>query len=248
MKRRIVNTTATIAIAVVLWEVVAIATKGVGFVPLAQLAEALLSISTSEGFWISIGMTVGLTIAGLVAGTAVALVVGVPLGMVNVLDVSARGTINFVRAIPTVVLLPLLLASLGSRTSVVVILIILAVSLKMAVYVTRGLRDIPTQFIDQSRLFHLKRSTLVAAVRLPAASAIVISGVRQTVNRAYGAVILAGFLAGTPGLGRDINLSNIRGDDAGLLAYVVVAGVVSVAMYQLFVFLEKRLVRWRVSA
>jgi ABC-type nitrate/sulfonate/bicarbonate transport system permease component len=235
-------------VSAVLWESVALLSGGVGFVSLSILIPALGDVVTDASFWTSIVFTVGLTLVGLTAGTGVALVVGIPLGMSKFLDTSARGTINFVRAIPTVVLLPLLLASLGSRTSVVIILVVLGVSLKMVVYVTRGIRDISQSLDNQARVFHLTPLTHVMAIRIPAASAIVITGIRQSVNRAYGSVILAGFLAGTPGLGRDISLANLRGDDATLLAYVVVAGIVSVFLYQVFVWGERQVVRWRVVA
>jgi len=248
VRYRALNLVATIFLATVLWESIALLTRGIGFVSLAQLIPASVEILAGNSFWSSVGVTIGLTLIGLFAGTLIALIVGIPFGLSRFLDTSARGTINFVRAIPTVVLLPLLLASLGSRVSVVVILVLLAVSLKMIVYVTRGMRDFPSTLSDQVRVLDVAPVLGLIAIRLPAASAIVVSGIRQSVNRAYGAVILAGFLAGTPGLGRDINLANLRGDDAALLSYVVIAGIVSVVLYQAFVWAERRFVHWRVVA
>jgi ABC-type nitrate/sulfonate/bicarbonate transport system permease component len=248
VRYRATNIAATIVLAVAVWEGIALLTRGIGFVSLADLVPAVVRIVTGSSFWSSVGFTIGLTVVGLLGGTLIAIVVGVPLGMSRLLDTSARGTVNFVRAIPTVILIPLLLASLGSRVSVVVILILLAVSLKMVVYVTRGMRDFSVSLSDQARLIGIRPMLGLLAIRLPAASAIVVSGIRQSVNRAYGAAILAGFLAGTPGLGRDINLANLRGDDVALLSYVVIAGIVSVLLYQAFVWAERRFVHWRVVA
>lgn len=221
---------------------------GNGFVSLQILVPELFRIVSSEAFWLSASFTVVMTVLGLVAGTVVGLIVGAPMGLSRFLDLSSRGTVNFVRAIPTVVLLPLLLASQGSRISVVVTLVVLAVSLKMVVYVSRGLRDISSNLVDQGKIFHLNPFVVMGIIRLPAASAIIVSGIRQSVNRAYGAVILAGFIAGTPGFGNDINLASLRGSDASLLGYVVIAGVISILLYRLTVMLESRVVTWRVSA
>ena len=247
-RQKIANATMTTIFLVVSWEAIAIISRGIGFVSLREVLPATWQILLGGSFWSSMTLTVALTIAGLLAGSLIAAIVGIPLGINSYLGKSTRGTINFARAIPSVVLLPLLLASLGSRLSVVVILVLFGVSLKMVVYVVRGVQDFPRQLNDQNRLLRIPPLQRILFVRIPSASAIIASGIRQTVSRAYGSVILAGFLAGTPGLGRDINLANIRGDDATLLAYVVIAGLLAVFLYRLFSLLESAIVKWRVVA
>lgn len=242
------NPLATIAVFFLLWEGLAAWSRGNGFVTLTAVLPALGDIVQGASFWSSLYFTVGTTLVGLLLGTVVAISVGVPLALSPFLEKSARGTINFGRAIPTIVLLPLLLASLGSRESVVSLLIIFGVSLKMVVFVIRGVHDFPKGFADQVKILGIGLSLHVLVLRMPSASAIILSGMRQTVSRAYGVVLLAGLIAGTPGFGRDINLANLKGADDALLAYVLLAGIVSVALYRLLVWAERLVVGWRVAA
>lgn len=244
----LVNATITVALSLVFWEFFAFSTGGIGFAHALEVLSALGKVLLSISFWPSFGMTIMMTMVGLGLGVIVAIVVGLPLGASRFVEQSSRGTLNFARSIPSIALLPLLMASLGSSLGIVLVLTTVLVGLKMVIFVIRGLRDVDKAALDYAAVMHLSPVARTLFVLLPSASAIIVTGVRLSVNRAYGAVILAGFFGGTPGLGRDITLSRINGDPAVVLAYVVIAALLGVFFFWGFARLERSFVSWRAVA
>jgi ABC-type nitrate/sulfonate/bicarbonate transport system permease component len=58
-------------------------------------------------------------------------------------------------------------------------------------------------------------------------------------------VILGGLLAGTPGIGRLIQVARLNGDSLAVLGYAALAGLIGVLFFWLFGELERVLVKWR---
>ena len=243
---RVIRSFGIVVLSIGLWELVYWAVDGVGFAHSWQVAAALVSLSAQADFWLNVVTTLAMTVAGLSLGVVVSVLMGAVLGATQFLQQSTRGTLYFLRSIPSVALLPLLMATVGSRTGIVVALVTLVVSLKMMVFVLRGFGDLAPEYRDQSRILSLSPVTRLLGVQLPAALAIIATGIRLSANRAYGAVILGGLLAGTPGIGNALNVARMNGESATLLALAVVAGLVGVWFFTVIRGLERRLVPWRV--
>lgn len=235
----------TAVISIVAWEATWFLSDGAGFFHSWVIAEFILERSLSLQFWQSLLSTVALTVLGLTAGSAIAVVVGYVLVQSQFLEQSSRGSLFFIRSIPSVAVIPLLLASIGSRLALVVFLVIWMVSTKLIFFVIRALQDQKASFKDQARLLHLGFWPNLVKVSLPGAVGMAMTGVRLTVNRAYGAVILAGLIAGTPGIGRDIQIARLNADYESVVGFSVVAALVGVFFFWLFKEIEARTVHWR---
>jgi ABC-type nitrate/sulfonate/bicarbonate transport system permease component len=236
---------ATATIAVALWESLWIVTGGLGFSHSWEVLFFLLSSLSSPQFTGAILSTLILTLGGLVLGLGVAVIVGGVIGTRAFLETSARGTLYFARAIPSIALIPLLMATMGSRLGVVIVLVTWLVATKLVLFVVRGIRDLDKQLDDQIRVLQLSPIAATLYVRIPAAAATVVTGLRLTVNRAYGGVILGGLLAGTPGIGRLIQIARINSDSEALLSYAVLAGFIGLILFWGFGEIERLVVKWR---
>ena len=235
----------TLAVAFSMWELIWFLTGGIGFAHSTEVALYLGGLAWSPIFWLSIAQTLVLTLIGLAGGVVLSTLIGVPIGSAPNLEASSRGVLVFSRAIPSVALIPLLMAAIGSRTVLVIWLVTWLVTIKMVFFVIRGVRDLDQTLHDQSRLLQLGWVHQFFLVRLPAASAIILTGARLSVNRAYGAVLLAGLLAGTPGIGREIQLARFNSETLAVLSYTVVAALVGLLLFRLFQSLENRFIAWR---
>lgn len=237
----------TLVLAVLLWEGVWLLTAGNGFAHSWEVAGLVGVLARQEDFWVSLLATVLLTLFGVVLGGLVALALAAVVVATPFVEKSSRGTLFFLRSIPSVALIPLLLASLGSRTAVVISLVIWLVATKLVFFAIRGFHDLSSSLADQAALLRLSQTRRMWSVRLPAASAMITTGLRLTVNRAYGGVVLGGLLAGTPGIGRNIQLARVNADSDLVLAYTVIAATLGVAFFWAFKFLEEKIVKWRAA-
>jgi ABC-type nitrate/sulfonate/bicarbonate transport system permease component len=236
---------ASIAIFLVLWEAIWFLVEGIGFYHSWEVAGFLLENVGVPEFWGALVVTILLTVAGLLLGLIVAIIMGLLIGPHHFLEKSSRGSLYFARAIPSVALIPLLMAALGSRLGLVVILVTWLVSIKLVLFVIRGVRDLDSRLEDQAAVLQIPALPRALFLRIPAASAQIMTGLRLTVNRAYGAVVLGGLLAGTPGIGRLIQLARLNGDSLSVLGYAFVAGMIGVLFFWAFGKLEEVFVRWR---
>lgn len=228
-----------------LWESIWLLTGGIGFRHSWEVVVFLSQQVLVSQFWLAIVSTLLLTLCGLFLGLIVAVAVGLIVGTIPFLEKSSRGTIYFGRAIPSVALIPLLMATLGSRLGIIVFLVTWLVAIKLIIFVVRGIKDVDSRLDDQARILRLRPLAKALYFRIPAASAHIVTGIRLTVNRAYGAVILGGLLAGTPGIGRLIQVARLNGDSLAVLGYATLAGLIGVLFFWLFGELERVLVKWR---
>lgn len=228
-----------------LWELAWFTTRGIGFSHSWETLSALGQLSRLESFWVAIGETLAISFSGLALGLGIALVVGALIGSSKTVDVSTRGVLNFARSIPAVILLPLFMATIGSFGSMVVAIVATVVSFKLVVFIIRGIRDTEKQHSDAGQVLGFNRLENLLFVSLPSASILVLTGLRLSASRAYGAVVLAGVIAGTPGIGYQIALARLTADSSVMLAYALVAGVIGVVLFYGFSAVEKIAIRWR---
>lgn len=211
--------------------------------PFAVLGRFPVYLTDLE-FWSQTVTTLILTVAGLGLGAALALIFGVALARSKFVELSSLGTVYFLRSIPAIVLLPLFVASLGASSVVTILLTALVVFLKLVVFVNQGVRDIDPVRFELTKLMRLRRRDALTLVVLPSILVLLGTGIRLSAQRAYGAVIAAGLLIGTPGLGSSLRLAQINNDVEGVFALALTVALVGVGIFYALLLVERRVAPW----
>jgi ABC-type nitrate/sulfonate/bicarbonate transport system permease component len=89
--------------------------------------------------------------------------------------------------------------------------------------------------------------TKILLVYLPSTISIVGTGLRLSASRAFGTIVAAGIVAGTPGLGSQMFLAESSANYVRTFSYVVVMGIVGTSVYAIFSAIERKFVVWRVT-
>jgi ABC-type nitrate/sulfonate/bicarbonate transport system permease component len=144
-------------------------------------------------------------------------------------------------------MLPLLIASIGSSSRTAVILASIVVTFKLVTFVIRGIQQTDPRLIDLAKIMNLPVRDQVGLMYLPSAVAIAGTGLRLSASRAFGTIIAAGLVAGTPGLGLDLLMAESAANYPRMFSYVIVMGFAGSAIYSIFTKLERKLVHWRVA-
>ncbi|MGR9145793.1 ABC transporter permease (plasmid) [Rhizobium leguminosarum] len=169
----------------------------------AAVGEAYHLIGNGS-FWQSVGETFVMALSGL----GIALVVGIALGLLTAVWEPANEAldpvIQFLRPIPAVVILPLLLLILGPTRQLGIFLAAYGAIWPILVQVQVGIRDVDPVAIDTARAMTLPWRRVQTAVVLPSAAPYILTGVRIGATAALLLSIGAGLLGGSPGLGRRI--------------------------------------------
>ena len=243
--RRHINRLLTLAIGLGLWES-ASALAGAKYFPHSwRVLPDLISLLATTSFWANLLLTLWLSALSFIIGTLCATTIGVLIALKRSGELATRGVLNFFRSIPSVVFLPLLIASIGSSARTSVILAAFVVTFMLVTYVIRGVGTTDPRLLDSAKVMGLPWLSKVFLLYLPSTVSIAGTGLRLSASRAFGTIIAAGIVAGTPGIGSSLLIAESNANYPRVFSYVLIMGVVGSAIYALFTTLENRLVHWR---
>ena len=209
----------------------------------AWLAQELRDLA----FWRRLRLTMTSWAIGLAMATLAAVVLGTAVGTVPFLRRATHTTVEFLRPVPSVALIPLAVLMFGLQMRAALFIIVYAAFWQVFVQVIYGVADIDTVARDTARSFGLTRRERLRYLVLPTALPYLMTGLRLAAAVALILAVTAEMVIGNPGLGRSIELSRSAGDAVGVYGLVVVTGLLGLLVNAMFRFVERRSLAWHQS-
>ena len=198
-------------------------------------------------FWRRLRLTMTSWAIGLALATLAAVALGTVVGMVPFLRRATHTTVEFLRPVPSVALIPLAVLMFGLQMRAALVIIVYAAFWQVFVQVIYGVADVDTVARDTARSFGLTRAERLRYLILPTALPYLMTGLRLGAAVALILAVTAEMVIGNPGLGRMIELSRSAGDAVGLYGLVVVTGLLGLLVNVVFRFVERRSLAWHQS-
>ncbi|HEX3650312.1 MAG TPA: ABC transporter permease subunit [Pseudonocardiaceae bacterium] len=198
-----------------------------------------------------LGQSIPISLAKIGIGWGIAAVAGVGLGVFLGLLPRAADVIEpvgaFIRAIPPVLLMPVLVIWVHFGTGLEITTIALGCAWPILVQTIEGVRSIEPVLIDTSHAYRTGRIRHALTVVLPAAAPKIITGLRVSLSLALILMVISELIGGAiDGLGYQLNVAeNTSFDYPFLWACFVVLGIIGYLINQLLLFADHRLVSWR---
>ncbi|MEN3360810.1 MAG: hypothetical protein V7637_4792 [Mycobacteriales bacterium] len=215
--------------------------------PASSMAAALADLVREGDFWTAVTQT----LRGWAAGLALAMLIGVTgglvIGTVPLLRALTASTIEFLRPIPSVALIPLVVLIFGNRPESALTLVVYAATWQVLVQVLYGVADVDPVARDTARSYRFTRWSVARTVIWPTALPYVVTGFRLAAAVALILEITAELVIGVPGLGRAIGVAQSSGAVARTYALVIVIGLIGVAVNLAARAVERRVLRWHPS-
>jgi NitT/TauT family transport system permease protein len=187
----------------------------------------------------------------MVVGFALALLLGVPLGVMmarnQVAGRVAGPYLAVLLAIPMVTLLPVVQAIFGLGFGARVIYVFLGAFVYLAVNTAAGVRTVEADLTEMARSFGARRWQMLRRVLLPAAVPSIMAGVRIALTRAVIAMVLAELFFAGSGIGNLLLQYRARFASAHVLAIALTLVLEGIVVTELARRLETRASRWRGS-
>jgi ABC-type nitrate/sulfonate/bicarbonate transport system permease component len=218
------------------------------FLPYATdtLAQVVVNLRDLE-FWRNVGRTMTAWAIGLVIATVLAVVLGTVIGLVPFLRRATHTTVEFLRPIPSVALIPLAVLLYGIRLPAALVIIVFASFWQVFVQVLYGVADVDAVARDTARSFGLSRGSRIVNLVLPTALPYLMTGLRLAAAVALILAVTAEMVIGIPGLGQQIVLAQSAGNYTQVYALVVVTGLIGLLINVLFGLIERRSLSWHQS-
>ncbi|WP_406316508.1 ABC transporter permease [Streptosporangium sp. NBC_01639] len=215
--------------------------------PFSDMVAALGEQATTAEFWQALletlrGWAIGLAIA-MIAGV----VLGILIGGIPPARAALNSTIEFLRPIPSVALIPLAVLLFGTDMRSTLLLVVYAAFWQVLVQVLYGVQDVDPVARETARSYRFRALTQVRTVIWPTALPYVVTGFRLGAAVALILEITGELIIGSPGLGRQIAVAQGSGAVASMYALVIVVGLIGVVVNVLARSTERRVLRWHPS-
>lgn len=210
-------------------------------------ARALGSLISTSPFWSAIGHTLHSWAIGLGISLLIAVPAGLVLGSSDLLYRLFRVTIDFLRTIPPVAVLPLALLLYGAREKMVLLLVVFGSVWPLLLQSMYGVHQVDPVARDVARSYRFRRRDLVFSVVVPSAAPFIATGIRLAATISLLLVVGAELLGSTPGLGRSIALAEQNQHIPTMYAFVVATAGLGVLLNLALRRLEGVVLTWHSS-
>jgi ABC-type nitrate/sulfonate/bicarbonate transport system permease component len=212
-----------------------------------QIGQVVAGAGLREEFWRAVGMTM----LGWAAGLAIALVLGVLLGVVigssRWIREYTGSTIEFLRPIPSVGLIPVAVVMFGVRPAATVFVVAWACFWVVLVHVIAGVADVDPIADATARSYGMSTLQRAAHVVWPTALPFLMTGLRLSATIALVVAITIEIVVGAPGIGQMIATYQSAGNVGVVYALAILAGVLGLVINLGMRRLESSALAWHSS-
>jgi ABC-type nitrate/sulfonate/bicarbonate transport system permease component len=215
--------------------------------PFSTIMVALFDEIHRPQFWTALDDTLEAWAIGLAISLVGGILVGIAIGSSQVLRTLTQSTIEFLRPIPSVALIPLAVLLFGSRIQSTLVLVVYASFWQVLIQVLYGVQDVDPVARETARSYGLGRWAQIRYVIWPTTLPYLMTGVRLAAAVALILAITSEVAIDTQGLGKEIADTESGGAVAAMYAYVIVAGVIGVIVNLGARAIERRVLSWHPS-
>jgi len=215
--------------------------------PFSTIMIALFKEMTTATFWTALGDTLEAWAIGLVIAVVAGVVIGIAIGSSRLLRSLTHSTIEFLRPIPSVALIPLAVLLFGSQIQSTLVLVVYASFWQVLIQVLYGVQDVDPVARETARSYGLGTWAQIRYVTWPTTLPYLMTGIRLAAAVALILAITSEVAIDTHGLGKEISDTESGGAVAIMYAYVIVAGIIGVIVNLGARALERRVLAWHPS-
>ena len=179
-----------------------------------------------------------------VAGTAM----GCLMGWYEPLRLLLEPWVQFIRMVPTLAFIPIVIIFFGIGERPKVGVIALAAFLAITVSVMVGVQNVDRTYIRAARTLGAGTGVMFRKVILPATLPYILVGFRLGLANAWTTVVAAELLGASSGLGYLVQNASTYNNTPQVVIAVICIGIIGLAMDQVMHYLERRLGSWQERA
>jgi ABC-type nitrate/sulfonate/bicarbonate transport system permease component len=188
----------------------------------------------------------------LALGFGLAVVIGVGigalLGRVRLLHEAVDPLLQYIRAVPATVLVPVSIVLFGIGDFPKIALITFVSVFPILLNTIDGVRNVEPGLEDVARSFRLTRMQRILSVQLPSAMPQIMAGMRTALQVAFVLMIITELVAATNGIGYVTLLAQASFQIPQMWSGMLLLGVLGILINGAFVLCERRILRWHLAS
>ncbi len=188
----------------------------------------------------------------VLVGYALAVAIAVPLGLLigysNRIFYLLEPTLESLRPIPVVALIPVIILFFGLGSTMKIVIITYACFFPILLNTISGVRHLDRVLVDTARTFGLSRWHTISRVMVPAATPYIFTGMRISVGFSLMAMAAAEMLTGGDGIGAFILDAQRTFKVKDMYSGIITLGLLGYVANRGFIAVERWMLRWHGSA
>jgi sulfonate transport system permease protein len=148
-----------------------------------------------------LGVSALRALAGLLVGGSVGLLLGLATGLSRPLQLTIDGSLQMLRAVPALALVPLVIVWFGLGEGAKLFIVAITVLFPVYLNTFHGVRSVDPQLIEMARVYGLSGFALYREVVFPGALPSILVGLRFALGMSWLVLIVAESLGASEGLG-----------------------------------------------
>lgn len=246
---------ATLLSLLILWHVLTTATGLVSGARFPSPAEFWVSLTQINGRGYAGGTLISHAVHSLklvAFGFVVAIATGIPLGLWMGASRRAEAIINpiflIIRPIPPLAWIPLAILWLGLGDAAKIMVIWFSAFVPSVINAFTGVRAIDRPIIEAARMLGTPRWRFVREVLVPAASPMIFTGLRLSLQASWTTLVAAELVGALVGVGFVLNMAQQDLYPGMILVGMVTVGLLGWATTQWLGVIERRALAWNTAA
>jgi len=231
-------------ILVVLWGIWATVAPAQFFPSPVELIEAFVETWIGPAFFTDVLPSLARLGIGILVSIAVGIAAGTLIGLNRWLRDLLEPMLEFFRAVPPPVLLPIVVVLMGPTDAMKVVVIVVGSVWPILLNTIEGVRSTDSVMTETARSFAVSRSERLRFLVLPAASPRIMAGVRQSLSIALILMVISELGYSSSGLGFQIVYFQRNYLIAEMWSGILLLGLIGVLLAAIFGFVERRVLRW----
>ncbi|AHG65450.1 ABC transporter permease subunit [Advenella mimigardefordensis] len=210
----------------------------------SSVAQTAIELTQNGTLLVHLGYSLARAAVGFVIGGVIGFSLGMAVGFSRLAEAVLDRSVQMIRAVPFMALLPLVIVWFGVDESGKIFLVALAVMFPIYINTILGIRQVDPKLLELGRVTGLSRRELVRRIILPGAMPSILTGVRYALAVAWLALVIAETVATNRGIGflamdaREFLQTNV------IVLTILIYAIIGVVADSVARALERRLLAW----
>lgn len=232
--------------AIIFWTILSfIPVTARSFPNIFLVVESIKTMMERGVFWKDILSSLISVTSGFTLGFILALPIAVLMAWYRPVQYIIEPWIQFVRNIPPLAYVPLVVISAGVGRTPQIIVITIATFLVMSITIYQGVKNIDPTLIKAARVLGARDKDIFRRVIAPASLPFIVTAVRLGTAVALTSLIAAESTGASAGLGMRVRALNNTFESSPMLLYIIIIGIIGLILDKLVRMLERKLTGWQ---
>lgn len=235
----------SLLLGILVWQLISMTKAGAVFAGPADTFDAFIKEAASGRLLEHIYASLFRVLGGFLLALVIAIPVAFLMGWYRTCRMLVEPWIQFLRTIPPIAYIPLVVVAQGVGEGAKITVIFVAAFLVMVVSIYQGVRNVDVTLIKASRVLGARDRDIFFSVIIPASFPFILVALRLGLSASLTTLIAAELTGAQVGLGQMIQEASLYFRMEVLIMGIVMIGIIGFLLDKALLFLERRLAGWQ---